>query len=186
MTTSVIQRKGLPKDYFLHRKGDSLVSQKCGETPSSHNPVVKPYVHHWCIFCISHLSSDPLGHLRTFGCEVPGPPACIEDPHLLPGVPVLVADVRGLRLEHATQAPRLRGAKGEAEETEGTPWSPKSPSDRLRLIAALKRLTGSGMRPSSRPKHSAQENVPNAIEVARNLNRLHETKWAAPSNWFYP
>ena len=28
MTTSVIQQKGLPKDYFLHIQGDSLVSQK--------------------------------------------------------------------------------------------------------------------------------------------------------------
>ena len=28
MTTSVIQRKGLSKDYCVHRKGDSLVSQK--------------------------------------------------------------------------------------------------------------------------------------------------------------
>ena len=33
MTTSVIQQKGLPKDYFENRKGDSLVSQKWGETP---------------------------------------------------------------------------------------------------------------------------------------------------------
>ena len=33
-STSVIQ-KGLPKDYFLHIKGDSLVSQKWGETPSN-------------------------------------------------------------------------------------------------------------------------------------------------------
>ena len=32
MTTSVMQQKGLPKDYFLHIKGDSLVSQKWGET----------------------------------------------------------------------------------------------------------------------------------------------------------
>ena len=38
MTTSVIQQKGLPNDYFVHRKGDSLVSQKWGETPWSHNP----------------------------------------------------------------------------------------------------------------------------------------------------
>ena len=28
MNTSVIQQKGLPKDYFVHIKGDSLVSQK--------------------------------------------------------------------------------------------------------------------------------------------------------------
>ena len=32
-STSVIQQKGLPKDYFDTRKGDSLVSQKWGETP---------------------------------------------------------------------------------------------------------------------------------------------------------
>ena len=28
-----VQQKGLPKDYFVNRKGDSLVSQKRGETP---------------------------------------------------------------------------------------------------------------------------------------------------------
>ena len=33
MTTSMIQQKGLPKDYFVHIKRDSLVSQKWGETP---------------------------------------------------------------------------------------------------------------------------------------------------------
>ena len=33
MTTSVIQQKGLPKDYFVNRKGDSLVSQKWLEKP---------------------------------------------------------------------------------------------------------------------------------------------------------
>ena len=31
--TSVIQQKGLPKDYFVHIRGDALVSQKWGETP---------------------------------------------------------------------------------------------------------------------------------------------------------
>ena len=36
MTTSVIQQKGLPKDYVLHIKGDSLVSQKWGETVVNH------------------------------------------------------------------------------------------------------------------------------------------------------
>ena len=33
MTTSVIQRKGLSKDYCVHRKWDPLVSQKWRETP---------------------------------------------------------------------------------------------------------------------------------------------------------
>ena len=33
MTTSVIPQKGLPKDYLVNKKGDSLVSQKWGETP---------------------------------------------------------------------------------------------------------------------------------------------------------
>ena len=32
MTTSVLQQKGLPKDYVFHMKGDSLVSQKWGQT----------------------------------------------------------------------------------------------------------------------------------------------------------
>ena len=32
-TSSVVSQKGLPKDYFLHIKGDSLVSQKWGATP---------------------------------------------------------------------------------------------------------------------------------------------------------
>ena len=31
-STSVIQQKGLPKDDLVHIKGDSLVSQKWGET----------------------------------------------------------------------------------------------------------------------------------------------------------
>ena len=34
-----LQKGPNPKDYYLH-KGDSLVSQKWGETPSSHNPAV--------------------------------------------------------------------------------------------------------------------------------------------------
>lgn len=85
------------------------------------NPNLMSIIGVFCVFLICQVTP-----WVTFGCEVPGPPACIEDPHLLPGVPVLVADVRGLRLEHATQAPRLRGAKGEAEETEGTPWSRNS------------------------------------------------------------
>ena len=33
MTTSVIQQKGLPNDYFVLIKGDSLVSQKSGKRP---------------------------------------------------------------------------------------------------------------------------------------------------------
>ena len=40
-STSVIQQKGLPKDSFVLIKEDSLVSQKWGETPRSHNPDVK-------------------------------------------------------------------------------------------------------------------------------------------------
>ena len=33
MTTSVIQQKGLPKDYFLHIKGDSQKYHRSGEKP---------------------------------------------------------------------------------------------------------------------------------------------------------
>ena len=43
--TTVIQQKGLPKDYFLHIKGDSLVSQKWGETPS--DPTTLPLGVDW-------------------------------------------------------------------------------------------------------------------------------------------
>ena len=45
-STSVIQQKGLPKDYFLHIQGGfPKVSQKWGETSCSHNPAPKRQQH---------------------------------------------------------------------------------------------------------------------------------------------
>ena len=78
MTTSVIQQKGLPKDYFASRKGHSFLSQKWGETPSHPTTLLgfiydlaslreTNYVLHFARFAVDQgLGSQEILNMRVF------------------------------------------------------------------------------------------------------------------------